>query len=99
MTQKAALFKGLKKKEKAANSHGKGLKVRKGKLQKAPNKKTSEYLSSKEATKFINAANESKAAALAGKDGARLTLIKGAEAAERSSAGGKKQKGGFVKTK
>ncbi|KAJ7524549.1 hypothetical protein O6H91_17G010800 [Diphasiastrum complanatum] len=80
MTQKGNLFKGQQKKNLVANRHGKGLQVRKGKVLKAPTKKTHEDQLDKvytmEVSKFINQANEVKAATLACKEGARLRLVK-----------------------
>lgn len=92
MTQKSNLFKGQKKKQSAANNHGKALKIRKGKTFKPPNKKSDEFVSGKEVTKFINKANEMKAATVAAKDGAVFQLLKVAKEQE-SSKPGKKKKG------
>ncbi|KAL3683490.1 hypothetical protein R1sor_001512 [Riccia sorocarpa] len=79
MTQKSSLFKGQQKKAAVANHHGKQPVVRKGKQFKAPSKKGHEWEVSKEVTKFIDAANELKAATQASKEGARLRLIKAPE--------------------
>ncbi|KAH7416120.1 hypothetical protein KP509_14G076400 [Ceratopteris richardii] len=76
MTQKGNLFKGQQKKGAVANRHGKQVAVRKGKVFKKPSKKTEEMEINKEVQKFIDQANEAKAAAIASKEGARLTLVK-----------------------
>ncbi|CAI5505410.1 unnamed protein product [Closterium sp. Naga37s-1] len=56
---------------------------------KATKKNTSELDANKEVTKFINAANESRAAAVAARDGAPLTLVK-APPPDPADAEGKK---------
>eukprot|EP00897_Mesotaenium_endlicherianum_P006646 jgi/Mesen1/6009/ME000306S05287 len=56
----------------------------------APNHKPDDFASSKEVSKFINHANEVKAASLATKEGSQLRIIK--SAAESSNA--KIKKGG-----
>ncbi|GJP57064.1 hypothetical protein CLOM_g16101 [Closterium sp. NIES-68] len=77
MVQKGQQFKGLQKRKSAApNRHGKQIKIRKGRVVKATKKQSSEIDASKEVTKFINAANESRAAAVAVRDGATLSLVK-----------------------
>ncbi|GLJ54169.1 hypothetical protein SUGI_1160910 [Cryptomeria japonica] len=76
MTQKGDLFKGRQKKVQAAGRHGKGIKVRKGKTFKEPSKKTSAMELNTEITKFINQANEIKAATVASKEGAQLHIVK-----------------------
>jgi len=76
MTQKSGLFKGQQKKDKAANRHGKDVHLRKGRVFKAPLKKNKELEANQEVTKFINAANETKAATKACKEGAQLCLLK-----------------------
>ncbi|CAI5466763.1 unnamed protein product [Closterium sp. Yama58-4] len=89
MVQKGQQFKGIKKKAVPPNRHGKAIKVRKGRVVKATKKSTSELDASKEVTKFINAANESRAAAVAARDGAPLTLVK-APPPDPADAEGKK---------
>ncbi|CAM6099497.1 unnamed protein product [Calypogeia fissa] len=79
MTQKSGLFKGQQKKTTAANRHGKAPHIRKGKQFKPPTKKTEEFEVDKEVSKFINAANERKAATLASKEGAKLRVVPGVE--------------------
>ncbi|BBN06218.1 hypothetical protein MPTK1_3g19310 [Marchantia polymorpha subsp. ruderalis] len=79
MTQKNAQFKGQQKKSTAANRHGKQPHIRKGKQFKAPTKKGADWEVNKEVTKFIDAANELKAATQASKEGARLRLVKAPE--------------------
>ncbi|KAI5073728.1 hypothetical protein GOP47_0011741 [Adiantum capillus-veneris] len=76
MTQKGNLFKGQQKKSVPVNRHGKQVPIRKGKVFKKPSKKTEEMEINKEVQKFIDSANETKAAAIASKEGARLSLIK-----------------------
>lgn len=96
MTQKGALFKGQKKKAQVASNHGKDIKIRKGKTFKPPKKKSGDFLAGKDISKFINQANESKAAAMAAKEGAQLRLVKPppAAAAAAAKAGGARAKGG-----
>eukprot|EP00249_Psilotum_nudum_P007370 c20507_g1_i1 orf=439-735(-) len=75
MTQKANLFKGQQKKSAPANRHGKASVLRKGKFFKQPLKGSKDREISLEVGKFINQAIESKAAAIASKEGARLRLV------------------------
>ncbi|KAL2623917.1 hypothetical protein R1flu_008162 [Riccia fluitans] len=76
MMQKSWLFKGQQKKSAPANRHGKQPHIRKGKQSKTPSKKGKEWEVDKEVTKFIDAANELKAATQASKGGACLRLVK-----------------------
>eukprot|EP00270_Netrium_digitus_P003595 TRINITY_DN1420_c0_g1_i1.p1 TRINITY_DN1420_c0_g1~~TRINITY_DN1420_c0_g1_i1.p1 ORF type:complete len:117 (-),score=38.22 TRINITY_DN1420_c0_g1_i1:380-730(-) len=109
MTQKNNLFKGRKKKPAVANRHGKDIRVRKGNVFKPPKKLTKESNSNEEVTKFINQANEVKAAAAAARDGAMLRLTKPADGSTADAAaagssgsyapGSKKMKGIRVKGK
>ncbi|XP_024535748.1 uncharacterized protein LOC112348043 [Selaginella moellendorffii] len=79
MTQKGELFKGQKKKTAAANRHGKAPHVRKGKMFKEPKKKSAELEINKELAKFIDQANEAKAAAMATNEGSRLRVVKSSD--------------------
>eukprot|EP00271_Cylindrocystis_brebissonii_P004446 TRINITY_DN1610_c0_g4_i1.p2 TRINITY_DN1610_c0_g4~~TRINITY_DN1610_c0_g4_i1.p2 ORF type:complete len:115 (+),score=34.22 TRINITY_DN1610_c0_g4_i1:251-595(+) len=90
MTQKTSLFKGQKKKEAPANRHGKALNAKKGSLVKPPNKKGAAYEQGKEVTRFINANNEARTAAVAAKDGAQFKVFKAPEGSDGVS--GKKGK-------
>ncbi|XP_054789519.1 uncharacterized protein LOC129314494 [Prosopis cineraria] len=77
MTQKAALFKGQKKKKSIPpNRHGKVAHTRKGKRFVKPSKVTREMDTDREVSKFINHCNETKAATVAQKDGGQLSIIK-----------------------
>ncbi|XP_028760574.1 uncharacterized protein LOC114719268 [Neltuma alba] len=77
MTQKAALFKGQKKKKTIPpNRHGKAPPTRKGKKFVKPSKVTKEMDTDREISKFINHCNEIKAATVAQKDGGQLSIIK-----------------------
>ncbi|GAQ84902.1 hypothetical protein KFL_002110200 [Klebsormidium nitens] len=72
------LFKGkAKDKKAAANRHGKLVTQRKGRIFKAPKKKTDDYLASNEVTKYIDKANEVKVATKALKEGGQLKFVKG----------------------
>ncbi|KAI9116728.1 hypothetical protein K1719_012386 [Acacia pycnantha] len=73
MTQKAALFKGQKKKKSIPpNRHGKVPQTRKGKKFVKPSKVTKEMDVDRDLSKFINHCNEIKAATVAQKDGGQL---------------------------
>lgn len=76
MTQKADMFKGRHKKSETANRHGKAAKIRKGKMFKQPSKKSKSDEMNSEITKFINQANEIKAATVACKEGAQFLIVK-----------------------
>eukprot|EP00250_Pteridium_aquilinum_P034706 c7979_g1_i1 orf=66-368(+) len=93
MTQKGNLFKGQQKKSVPSNRHGKQVPIRKGKVFKKPSKQTEEMEINKEVQRFIDQANETKAAAIASKEGARLRLVKApAEEATASKKPSKRQK-------
>ncbi|KAL8171498.1 hypothetical protein V2J09_023302 [Rumex salicifolius] len=76
MTQKGGLFKGKKKKDIPLNRHGKVPQIRKGKRNVKPSKITSDMDANREVSKFINQANEAKAANKACKDGGQLLILK-----------------------
>ncbi|KAK4259867.1 hypothetical protein QN277_006155 [Acacia crassicarpa] len=77
MTQKAALFKGQKKKKSIPpNRHGKVPQTRKGKKFVKPSKVTKEMDVDRDLSKFINHCNEIKAATVAQKDGGQLYILK-----------------------
>ncbi|KAI9078582.1 hypothetical protein K1719_039420 [Acacia pycnantha] len=77
MTQKAALFKGQKKKKSIQpNRHGKVPQTRKGKKFVKPSKVTKEMDVDRDLSKFINHCNEIKAATVAQKDGGQLYILK-----------------------
>ncbi|KAH9606660.1 hypothetical protein KSS87_001442 [Heliosperma pusillum] len=77
MTQKANLFKGQQKKKiVSASRHGKSAHIRKGKRVIKPSKITKDMDADREITKFINNANEMKAATVACKEGGHLSIVK-----------------------
>ncbi|KAF6140767.1 hypothetical protein GIB67_035194 [Kingdonia uniflora] len=85
MTQKAALFKGQKKKKSIpANRHGKAPSIRKGKRVVKPSKISKDMDADREVTKFINQCNELKAATAANKEGGQLRIVKQAQESAQS---------------
>ncbi|XP_024384833.1 uncharacterized protein [Physcomitrium patens] len=90
MTQKGGLFKGQKKKTAAPNRHGKEIHIRKGRQFKPSAKKEKNLDGQEEVTKFINAANETKAATAAAKEGAQLRLVKPPEGVSKSAPSAKR---------
>ncbi|KAG0567218.1 hypothetical protein M758_7G161500 [Ceratodon purpureus] len=90
MTQKSGLFKGQKKKAAVPSRHGKEIHIRKGRQFKAPVKKDKDLGDKEEVTKFINAANETKAATKAAKEGAQLRLVKAPEGVTKAGPSAKR---------
>ncbi|CAM0880902.1 unnamed protein product [Alopecurus aequalis] len=77
MTQKQTMFKGqTKKKSIPPSRHGKAPHIRKGKRVVKPTKFTKDMDADKDLTKFINHANEIKAANMASKEGGDLSIVK-----------------------
>ncbi|KAK9842286.1 hypothetical protein WJX81_004653 [Elliptochloris bilobata] len=95
MAQKPLFKKAQKAKSKpaAANRHGKVLKVKKGKVFKAPKMEAAKaaFNDAKELTTAINARNESRAAGLAEQNGGRLAVLRAPPPV--AAAGNDKRKG------